>query len=115
MSQTMNTTADPSVPYSPTFIVAESLDDLHGPSTGEVVLPNRLLWNPSEPFDLVDDEDLRAVMRIVLREARGQDDLAQYLNRESLIRLWGHLRLPRYIQAAWEARFPKLTHGAPNS
>lgn len=108
MSRTMNTAVDQSVPYVPPFIVAEYLDDLRGPTTGKVVLPNRLLWNPSEPFDLVDDEDLRAVMRIVLREARTQDDLSQYLSRENVIRLWGSLGLPTYIQKAWEARFPEL-------
>ena len=45
-------------PYAPSFVVADSLDELRGPTCGEVTLPNRLLWNPSRPFDLADDDRL---------------------------------------------------------
>ncbi|WP_162893263.1 hypothetical protein [Microbacterium halotolerans] len=55
--------------YTPSFVVADSLDDLHGPTTGEVTLPNHLLWNPPDPFDLDDDKELCAMLRIVLRAA----------------------------------------------
>ena len=111
MSRPMNTAVDQSAPYAPPFVVAESLDDLRGPSADEVVLPNRLLWNPSRPFDLTDEKRLRSMMSIVLREARTQDDLSQYLSRENVIRLWGALGLPTYIQRAWEEKFPELTNG----
>ena len=112
----MNTAVDQSVPYVPPFVVAESLDVLRGSSAQEkqVVLPNHLLWNPSRPFDLSNEKRLRSMMRIVLREARTQDDLSQYLSRENVIRLWGSLGLPTYIQKAWEARFPELTNGGRN-
>jgi hypothetical protein len=71
------------------------------PATGEVTLPDRLLWNQSRPFDLSDETRLCSMIRIVLREARGQEDLAEYVDRDSLIRLWGSLGLPVYICEAW--------------
>jgi hypothetical protein len=108
MSQTINTADGLGVPYAPPFVVAESLDELHGPTSGDVTLPNRLLWNPSDPFDVSDEKRLRSMMRIVLREARCQDDLSRYLSRDNVIRLWDSLGLPSYIQKAWEARFPEL-------
>lgn len=97
------------VPYTPSFVVADSLDDLRGPADGEVVLPNRLLWNRSRPFDLSDEKRLRSMLRIILREARSQEDLATYVDRDSLVRHWASLGLPTYIQDAWVARFPELT------
>lgn len=35
--------------YPPSFVLPDSLDDLRGPVTGIVELPNRLLWNPGLP------------------------------------------------------------------
>lgn len=91
------------------FVVAVSFDDLHGPTTGEVTLPNHLLWNPSDPFDLDEDKELCAMLRIVLREAHSHAELAEYVDRGSLIRLWSALGLPEYIRKAWAARFPELS------
>lgn len=113
----MNTTGSDSrdgEPYSPFFVVADSLSDLCGPSSGEVVLPTRLLWNPSRPFDLADEDRLRSMIRIVLREARTQDDLSQYVDRDSLVRLWPELGLPNRIRRAWEDRFPELGGASPS-
>ena len=95
-------------PYEPAFVIADDLSSLHGPSSGEVVLPNRLLWNPSRPFDLSDERRLRSMIRIVLREARSQDDLSEYVDRNSLVRLWNGLGLPDRVRKGWEARFPEL-------
>lgn len=100
---------DPSVaPYAPSYVLPSSLDGLHGPRSGRIKLPNHLLWNPSEPFNLSDDDDQRAVLRIVLREARNETDLAQYVNPEALTRLWPGLGLPRRVRSAWEQKFPEL-------
>ena len=96
-------------PYAPSFVVADSLDKLRGPSRGQVVLPNRLLWNRSRPFDLADGNRRRSLIRIVLREARTLQDLYDYIDHDSLITLWPSLGLPRQIAAAWEQKFPELT------
>lgn len=68
-----------------------------------MTLPNRLLWNESRPFGL-----RRSLIRIVLREALTQKDLADHIDRDSLALLWPSLGLPEAIAAAWEARFPEL-------
>ncbi len=99
-------------PYQPPFVVADSLSALRGPASGEVSLPNRLLWNPSRPFDLSDEKRLRSMIRIVLREARSQDDLNEFVDRDSLVRLWPRLGLPKAIREGWEARFPELARVA---
>lgn len=100
--------ASESVPYSPSFVVAETLDDLRGPASGEVSLPSHLLWNPSRPFDLSDEKRHVSMLRIVLREARSQQDLSDYVDRDSLVRLWSSLGLPDTIRRAWEDRFAEL-------
>ena len=48
------------------------------------------------------------MIRIVLREARPQDDLSEYVDRDSLIRFWDRLGLPDTLRKAWETRFPEL-------
>lgn len=87
-------------PYSPSFVLPDSLDDLSGPTTGTVDLPNRLMWNPSRPFDLADEKRLCSMIRTVVREARTQEDLADYIDRDSLIRLWPTLGIPDRIADA---------------
>lgn len=95
-------------PSSPFFVLPDSLEDFRGPTTGTVELPNRLLWNSSRPFDLSDEVRLRSMFRVVLREARAQDDLSTYVDKDSLLRLWPDLGLPDQIRMAWEDRFPEL-------
>ncbi|OYO14026.1 hypothetical protein [Enemella evansiae] len=82
------------MPFSSLFVLPDSLVDLRGLATGTVELLNRLLWNPSRPFDLSDEARLRSMIRIFLREARTQDDLRDYVDRDSLVRLWTELGLP---------------------
>lgn len=108
------TTSKPLPVASPSdlFVIVESLTNLRGPATGEITLPNRLLWNPSRPFDLSDDVRVRSVLRIVLREACNPEDIEAYVNLDHLIRLWETLGLPTNIKAAWEGRFPELAGNA---
>jgi hypothetical protein len=85
-------------------LVAGTLQELTGPSTGQVELPLRLWWNPQRTFDL-DDEDARLWMyENVLREAVRIDELRQYLHGPTLVKVWADLNLPRGVRAAWEAR-----------
>ncbi|MFF0228419.1 hypothetical protein [Streptomyces sp. NPDC004629] len=51
------------------------------------------------------------MIRIVLREARSQDDLDQFVDRDSLVRLWPDLGLPDWIRRAWQERFTELGDG----
>jgi hypothetical protein len=44
----------------------------------------------------------------VLREARAEAELEEYLNAELLRRLWGSLTLPRPVRDFWEAQHSAL-------
>lgn len=45
----------------------------------------------------------------VLREARSEADLSQWLDRELLIEHWAKLRIPGFIKESWEKAHPELT------
>lgn len=90
-------------------LVAADLEDLRGPAEGMVTLPLRLFWSvPGHAFDLNDPDSLRWYYETVLREASRPDDLARYLDRATLARLWPALFLPRGVRQAWEERHPAL-------
>jgi hypothetical protein len=93
-------------------LVAASLADLQGPVHGTVELPISLFWHPDRAFDLDEPGILPWVYQIVLREARGPEDLA-YLNGDLLVTLWADLYLPGGVRQAWEDQHPALTALAP--
>jgi DNA invertase Pin-like site-specific DNA recombinase len=90
-------------------LVIDDLDDLRGPVTGLVELPLRLFWSlPDHRFDL-DEPDLRRwYYETVLREATRPDDLAGYLDGETLVGLWPELYLPKGVRRGWEEHHPAL-------
>ncbi len=93
-------------------VVAESLTDLHGPPGGQVTLPLRMFWGPEPTFDL-DVAGMREWMyRTVLREAISPDELAEYLDGDTLVALWPGLYLPKGVRRAWEERHPRLREAA---
>ena len=89
-------------------VVADSLDGLHGPVHGEVRLPLHLDASAPQVYDLDRDYFRRLVYRLVLLEAATVEDLATWLDRETLVRDWPALYLPRVVRAAWEGRHPVL-------
>jgi hypothetical protein len=89
-------------------LVIDDLADLRGPVSGTIELPIWLFWHPNRVFSLDEPGVLRWVYQIVLREASRPEDLASYLNGETLIAMWQDLRLPRGIRQAWEERHPAL-------
>lgn len=111
----MSTTSPPYPPPTPgggyalrNVVVADSLDDLHGPAHGTVRLPLHLDASARQVYDLDQDYFRRLVYRLVLLEAATTDDLAAWLDRDVLVREWPSLYLPRVVRAAWEARHPAL-------
>ena len=94
-------------------VVASSLADLRGPTTGVIELPLWLFWSsPGHAFDL-DDPDMRVwLYQTVLREAARPDDLTAFLDGDTLIGLWPTLYLPRGVRRAWEDRHPVLRAAA---
>jgi hypothetical protein len=88
-------------------VVADSLADLQGPTTGTVELPIWLFWYPDRAFDLDEPGMLAWVYQIVLREARSPMDLT-YLNGDVLTALWPDLFLPKGVRQAWQEQYPEL-------
>jgi hypothetical protein len=89
-------------------VIASDLADLRGPVTGMVELPLRLYWQPDRTFDLGDPDMLRWMYANLLREASRSEDLAAYLNGETLAEVWPDLFLPRGVRLAWEEQHPLL-------
>lgn len=66
------------------------------------------MGNPSRHFDLAAKQRLRSMIRIVVRETRSQEDLADYIDRDSFVQLWPALGVLDAIADAWEMKFPEL-------
>ncbi len=68
-----------------------SLDDLHGPEQGVVVLPRHLAPPGLREFDLSDGGLRRSLYGIVLTQGR-RNDLARFVNARLLVEDWPTLR-----------------------
>jgi hypothetical protein len=90
------------------YAVAGSLADLHGPTSGTVMLDRRLDWSGRSRYDLTNPRRLASMYETVLREATSSDELARWLDGPTLVRLWPELVLPPQVRQPWEARFPEL-------
>jgi len=91
------------------YVVADRLDDLHGPTAGTVELPAHLDWSGNARYDLDKPARLASMYRTVLNEAGSIDDLRQWLDGRMLSRLWSTLWLPLPLRRLWESRFPELS------
>ena len=90
-------------------VVAARLDDLRGPVEGTVELPLWLFWScPGHTFDLGDPDMRMWMYQTVLREAGRLEDLADYLDGDTLTVLWPDLFLPKGVRQAWEDKHPVL-------
>ena len=94
-------------PHRP-VLVAGTLGELTGPTGGTVELPLRLWWNPQHAFDLDQPTMLAWMYENVLREAIRVEELREFVDGDTLVRIWPGLNLPRAVRAAWEARHPCL-------
>ena len=68
-----------------------SLEDLHGPEQGVVVLPRHLAWPGLREIDLSDDRLRRSLYGIVLTQGR-RNDMARFVNARLLREDWPLLR-----------------------
>jgi len=94
------------------YLAAETLDELVGPTSGVVELPQRLDWSEQGRYNLDDLRELSVMYERVLRESLDVADLRSYLNGPMLRRVWSRLFLPRRVRELWEGRFPELTQAA---
>ena len=89
-------------------VVAERLDELHGPVAGRHRLPLRLDASARPLYDFADPHDRDLAYRIVLSEACSAADVTDWLDRDALLDMWPQLYLPKNVRAAWEHQHPKL-------
>ena len=92
-------------------VMADSLDELHGPVHGEVRLPLHLDPSSGAVYDLDQEYIRRLAYRLVLLEAATVEDLRAWLDRDTLVRDWPALYLPRVVGAAGEEHHPVLREG----
>ncbi|MGH3636907.1 hypothetical protein [Mycobacterium sp.] len=97
-----------SVEHTRPAYVVEDLSELHGPTSGTVVLPVHIDWTPAREYDLEIRRRTQTMYETVLRSASSEQDLLAYLDRDLLVKLWRSLRLPDYVRAAWERQHPEL-------
>ncbi|WP_433610213.1 hypothetical protein ACQP2P_40535 [Dactylosporangium sp. CA-139114] len=90
------------------YVVVENLDELHGPTTGTVILPHHLDWSGNAEYLLDKPARLASMYRAVLNEAASPDDLHSWIDRSTLLQLWPQLWLPPRLRRLWEDRFPEL-------
>lgn len=93
--------------YRP-VVVADSLADLRGATSGVVELPIYLDWGPSRSYDLSNRDRMLRMYAIVLCAAVTHEDLASYIEGGVLVSLWNDLVLPDWIRLRWQERFPEL-------
>ena len=84
----------------------DSLEELTGPTTGVVELPQRLDRSEQGRYDLADDRQRNLMYERVIREPMMIDDLRVYLHGPILRQVW------RQVRQLWESRFHTLAGAA---
>jgi hypothetical protein len=85
-----------------------SLEDLCGPSDGELVLPHHVHWGPRREVNLSREGDVLTAYQATISEGMVADQVT-ILNRSILLELWPELILSARVRNLWESRFPELT------
>ena len=93
------------------YDMPERLEDLRGPSGGQLTLPVNVYWGPWSVVDLDIHSDVVKAYQATLREGRVGDQVI-LLNRDLLVRIWPELMLPARVRQLWESRFPQLSVAA---
>ena len=87
--------------------VPRSLEDLHGPTSGQLQLPVRVYSSadgPGRVWDL-DDPRSRAEFYSVVMENAALSDVVAYLNASMLRALWTTMWLSPHVRRAWTELF----------
>ena len=91
------------IPYN----TPDSLDDLHGPTSGQVRVPPHICTAPNRVYDVAEASQ-RWSLYIKVVQSGTAEEHAELLDRDTLIELWPTLILPDRCRAIWEAAFPEL-------
>lgn len=84
-----------------------SLEDLHGPRDGELVLPHHIHWGPRRDVNLSCVGDVLTAYQATISEGMVADQMT-ILNRSLLLELWPELILTAQVRSLWQSRFPEL-------
>lgn len=91
------------IPYE----TPSSLEALHGPAGGVLILPRTVYWGPDPSADLDTSSGRLKAYRNLIRE--GTSDVQEaLLNADLLRQVWPDVILPQRCRALWESRFPDL-------
>jgi hypothetical protein len=84
-------------------------DELCGPMTGVVILPNRLCWSGPADFDVADPVE-RLNLYTLLMSCGQRADVAAYVNGELLRHDWPKVKrlTTRELTSVWEQQLPPL-------
>ena len=85
----------------------ERLDELRGPRSGRMELPENVYWGPRAIVDLDTLSGVVKAYQATLREGRVVDQV-DLVNHELLLEVWSELMLPERVRVLWETRFPEL-------
>lgn len=91
------------IPYA----TPDSLDDLHGPTSGTVTVQGHINTSPHPVYDLSDEAMVWHLYSAVVRDGNAADQAA-LLDRATLVSVWRTLNLPTRCREIWESKFPQL-------
>jgi hypothetical protein len=91
------------IPYQ----TPQRLEDLRGPTSGVVRVPHSINTAPNPVYDYDDPSDRWAGYSAIVRDGTAGEQ-EQFLDRDTLIRLWPDLNLPRRCREVWTAKFREL-------
>jgi hypothetical protein len=75
------------------------------PGATRTQLPRHIWWSdPPLVFDLTKEKDRNRLYELVLTEG-SEDDVSQFIDFQTLLRIWPELFLPRYVRRQWESWF----------
>lgn len=94
------------------YTVPDSLEELTGPISGVIELPQRLDWSEQGRYDLSDERQRNLMYERVIRESMRVEDLRTFVHGPTLVRVWRQLWLPRKVRMLWESRIPSLPRAA---
>lgn len=87
-------------------------EELGGPASGVVVLPNRLCWSGPADFDVTDPAE-RLTLYTLLMNCGQRADVAAYVNADLLRRDWPNVKrlTTRELTGVWEQQLSPLRQG----
>lgn len=87
------------------YEIVDQWEDLQGPTTGTITLPQHLCWAPYRTLDLSTIGGRRVLVREVMDNGTKQDQ-AHYLNGKIIQSVWNEMLLPPATRKRWATKFP---------